>query len=152
MATRIDWRIWFGHCATTDELKKHYKNLARQHHPDLGGDLRTMQDINAAFDAACREFVPREKPGKSQDYYDRRASVDEALREELKEYGEMLALLDQQYMHWRHFRRIRHRVPAEAVGVHHSGCPVDGHILVKRIAEADLDSAMHLAFHQHRVD
>lgn len=79
----INWRKWFGTCATTDELKKTYKNLARQHHPDLGGDLRTMQEINAAFDAACREFVPREKPGKSQDYYDWRAGVDEALREEL---------------------------------------------------------------------
>ncbi|HEX4948538.1 MAG TPA: hypothetical protein VFZ34_17825, partial [Blastocatellia bacterium] len=84
MATRIDWRIWFGHCATTDELKRTYKHLAREHHPDFGGDLRTMQDINAAFDAACREFVPREKPGKSQDYYDWRAGIDEALRAEIE--------------------------------------------------------------------
>ena len=83
MAQKINWRVWFGDCTTTDELKRTYKNLARQHHPDLGGDLRTMQDINAAFDAACREFVPREKPGKSDDYYDWRAGVDEALRAEI---------------------------------------------------------------------
>ena len=80
----INWQIWFGACTTTDELKRTYKQLARQHHPDLGGDLRTMQDVNAAFDAACREFVPREKPGKTQDYYDWRASVDVALRQEIE--------------------------------------------------------------------
>lgn len=81
MHSKIDWQKWFGICTTTDEIKREYKRLARQHHPDLGGDTRTMQEINAAFDAACREFVPREKPGKSESYYDWRASVDEALRQ-----------------------------------------------------------------------
>lgn len=80
----VNWKIWFGNCTTTDELKSLYKQLARQYHPDLGGDLRTMQDINAAFDAACREFVPQEKPGREQSYYDWRAGVDEALRQEVE--------------------------------------------------------------------
>ena len=34
-----------------DQLKAAYKKLALQHHPDKGGDTRTMQDINAAYDA-----------------------------------------------------------------------------------------------------
>lgn len=34
-----------------DQLKAAYKKLAVQHHPDKGGDTRTMQDINAAYDA-----------------------------------------------------------------------------------------------------
>lgn len=34
-----------------DQLKAVYKKLALQHHPDRGGDTRTMQDINAAYDA-----------------------------------------------------------------------------------------------------
>ena len=32
-----------------DELKRRWQELARRHHPDLGGDMRTMQEINAAY-------------------------------------------------------------------------------------------------------
>lgn len=31
------------------ELKRRWQELARQHHPDLGGDVRAMQEINAAY-------------------------------------------------------------------------------------------------------
>ena len=40
---------YFRNCQTLDEAKSLYKTLARQHHPDLGGDTRTMQDINAQY-------------------------------------------------------------------------------------------------------
>jgi hypothetical protein len=32
-----------------DELKRRWQDLARRHHPDLGGDTRAMQEINAAY-------------------------------------------------------------------------------------------------------
>ncbi len=32
-----------------DELKRRWQELARRHHPDLGGDTRAMQEINAAY-------------------------------------------------------------------------------------------------------
>jgi hypothetical protein len=32
-----------------DELKRRWQDLARRHHPDLGGDMRAMQEINAAY-------------------------------------------------------------------------------------------------------
>ncbi len=32
-----------------DELKRRWQELARRHHPDLGGDERAMQEINAAY-------------------------------------------------------------------------------------------------------
>jgi len=32
-----------------EELKRRWQDLARQHHPDLGGDTRAMQEINAAY-------------------------------------------------------------------------------------------------------
>jgi hypothetical protein len=32
-----------------DELKRRWQELARRHHPDAGGDLRAMQEINAAY-------------------------------------------------------------------------------------------------------
>ena len=34
-----------------DELKRRWQELARRHHPDLGGDTRAMQEINAAYSA-----------------------------------------------------------------------------------------------------
>ncbi|MBD0276262.1 MAG: J domain-containing protein [Acetobacteraceae bacterium] len=32
-----------------EELKRRWQELARRHHPDLGGDMRAMQEINAAY-------------------------------------------------------------------------------------------------------
>ena len=36
--------------ATPDEIKKAYRKLASQHHPDRGGDTAKFQDIQAAYD------------------------------------------------------------------------------------------------------
>lgn len=36
--------------ATPDEIKKAYRKLASQHHPDKGGDKDTFQQIQAAYD------------------------------------------------------------------------------------------------------
>jgi len=36
--------------ATNEDIKRAYRKLASQHHPDRGGDTRTFQDIQAAYD------------------------------------------------------------------------------------------------------
>lgn len=36
--------------ATADEIKRAYRRLASQHHPDKGGDKTTFQEIQAAYD------------------------------------------------------------------------------------------------------
>ena len=41
---------WFVGVTTLDELKKRYRKLAMQHHPDMGGDLETMKEINNEHD------------------------------------------------------------------------------------------------------
>jgi len=41
--------MYFTHCRNPGEIKSLYRNLAKQHHPDLGGDTATMQQINAAY-------------------------------------------------------------------------------------------------------
>jgi hypothetical protein len=41
------------HCLTLDQLKKEYRRLAKVHHPDAGGDLATMQDLNQEY--GCRK-------------------------------------------------------------------------------------------------
>ena len=43
---------WFDECKGLNELKSVYRKLCKENHPDLGGDTATMQDINAAYDAA----------------------------------------------------------------------------------------------------
>ena len=42
---------FFENCKNLDELKKAYKAAAMKHHPDMGGDTATMQQINAEYEA-----------------------------------------------------------------------------------------------------
>lgn len=41
---------YFNTCHTLDELKKEYRRLAMENHPDRGGDAETMKAINAEYD------------------------------------------------------------------------------------------------------
>ncbi len=44
---------YFNQCKSIDEIKAMYKQLAKQYHPDCGGDTETMQAINAEYAYAC---------------------------------------------------------------------------------------------------
>lgn len=39
---------------SSDEIKAAYRQMARIHHPDLGGDEETMKDVNVAYELAMR--------------------------------------------------------------------------------------------------
>ena len=39
-----------GKDASPDEIKKAFRRLAAQHHPDRGGDTKKFQEIQAAYD------------------------------------------------------------------------------------------------------
>ncbi len=41
---------WFSNPQTLEELQKQYKTLAKQHHPDCGGNTSNMQEINVEYD------------------------------------------------------------------------------------------------------
>lgn len=45
----MDTKNWFKNCETPGSIKKLYRHLAFEFHPDLGGDTATMQVINAAY-------------------------------------------------------------------------------------------------------
>lgn len=48
---------YFSDCRTLEEVKRRYKELAMQHHPDKGGDTATMQEINNAYESICKNPI-----------------------------------------------------------------------------------------------
>ncbi len=44
-------------CSSLDEVKALYKKLAKAHHPDLGGDTLTMQEINKEYAFASARVI-----------------------------------------------------------------------------------------------
>jgi hypothetical protein len=51
---------WFNDCQTLEEVKAQYKKLAKQYHPDLGGDTATMQEINREYAFATAQAIKGE--------------------------------------------------------------------------------------------
>jgi hypothetical protein len=51
--SKTDLMKYFSHCQTIEEVKTLYKELAKKHHPDCGGDTATMQSINTEYAFAC---------------------------------------------------------------------------------------------------
>lgn len=51
---------YFKHCTTIDEVKKHYRQLAKDNHPDKGGNLATMQAINTEYAFVCAKILKGE--------------------------------------------------------------------------------------------
>jgi hypothetical protein len=45
---------FFINCQTIAEIKALYRELARKHHPDLGGNTATMQILNNEYEAALK--------------------------------------------------------------------------------------------------
>lgn len=44
---------YFKTCSTIEEVKKLYKNLAKENHPDVGGSVEVMQIINNEYHKIC---------------------------------------------------------------------------------------------------
>ena len=63
---------WFENCRTVETIKARFRELAMQHHPDRGGETRTMQDINAAYQAAlkvCDGQVSHDAENRAHEYH-----------------------------------------------------------------------------------
>jgi hypothetical protein len=65
-------KTFFSGLRTVEEIKSHYKSLARKYHPDLGGDTATMQAVNseylAALEACNGQTSTNEETGKEHEY------------------------------------------------------------------------------------
>lgn len=73
--------FYFADLLTVDEVKKRYRLLAFEHHPDRGGDHATMQRINAEYHDAlkrCHLQSAHTEDGKEYTYrYDE--SIEESV-------------------------------------------------------------------------
>ena len=48
---------FFKFVTNLDDLKSQYRQLCKVHHPDLGGDLKAMQAINAEYDRRLKSGI-----------------------------------------------------------------------------------------------
>ena len=74
---------YFFGVLTVDAIKKHYRQLAMLHHPDIGGDHETMQEINKQYHKAlkgCHGQTTQTDTGKEYAY-----RYDEALEQSVVE-------------------------------------------------------------------
>lgn len=69
---------YFTEIKTLDELKAAYRRLAMKHHPDRGGDLKTMQEINEEHDRLFE--LLKEQHNKTADDYHRTTETAEEFR------------------------------------------------------------------------
>ncbi len=51
---------WFENCEGEKEIKSRYRDLCKKHHPDRGGDLETMKQVNNAYENIMRGVYTKE--------------------------------------------------------------------------------------------
>lgn len=51
---------YFENISTLEEAKKLYRELAKQHHPDKGGDLEIMKQVNSEYDYITAKILKGE--------------------------------------------------------------------------------------------
>lgn len=69
-------REWFSGCNTIEEVRKRYRDLAKQYHPDLGGDNETMVNINRAYTRACDYYTRHKNPERPESFYKEQEQVN----------------------------------------------------------------------------
>lgn len=83
---------FFKGCVKPEHVKALYRELAMKHHPDRGGDLETMKQVNAQYHAKLKSFdgaTSYSSETKREHTYKYDFDVEEAL---LVKIAELLAL------------------------------------------------------------
>lgn len=74
---------WFEDVTDIETLRKRYRELQKQNHPDNGGDEETMKEINAEYDAVFSQ-MSRENKADGECFTEKDKAEDTALREVLQ--------------------------------------------------------------------
>ncbi len=69
---------WFNNPETLEDLKKQYKRLAMEHHPDRGGSTEAMQQINAEYESLFARLKDTHKTAEGKTYTAKTASTETA--------------------------------------------------------------------------
>ena len=75
---------WFAGVTTIEELRKRYRELLKQFHPDNGGDEETMKTINIEYDKLFDVLNKESKSDGQTDTYDQNAE-NQAFKEILNQ-------------------------------------------------------------------
>ncbi|MBL7717694.1 MAG: hypothetical protein JNL72_02570 [Flavipsychrobacter sp.] len=89
---------YFNQCATIEEVKALYKQLAKQHHPDNGGDTDIMQAINAEYSFACA-FVLKEQE-LSDDETSKQMKISEEYRQVIEKIVKLQGIVIELVGQW----------------------------------------------------
>lgn len=68
---------YFDGCRDEQEIKTRYRDLAKKHHPDLGGDTETMKAVNEAYEQALKGAY--RKAGMEEEKVNARWAMDEEI-------------------------------------------------------------------------
>lgn len=61
---------WFTEVTSIEELRSQYKALALKNHPDVGGSVKAMREINAEYDTLFARLKAKRKEGEESHTYD----------------------------------------------------------------------------------
>lgn len=75
---------WFTVVTSVEELRSQYKALALKNHPDVGGSVKDMQEINAEYNMLFARLKAERKEDKETHAYDENEE-DKAFRAVLNE-------------------------------------------------------------------
>ncbi len=89
---------YFSNCKTIEEVKAQYKQLAKQYHPDLGGDTATMQAINREYTYACARLA--NGAGLSDEQADNEIKLSELYREAIEKIIYLPGIIIEIVGHW----------------------------------------------------
>lgn len=89
---------WFSQCTNLNEVKAAYKKLAREHHPDLGGDTATMQEINKKYAFASAKAIRGDN--LSEEDTEREILQSESYREALEKIIHLQGITIELVGHW----------------------------------------------------
>lgn len=71
---------YFTNCKTIEEAKALYKKLAKENHPDLGGDTETMKAINTEFEKVF-DLLKNKHTGANNTTYTAKSNSNETAAE-----------------------------------------------------------------------